>query len=304
MAHLRDLATEHPYPAPATVRLGDIWRDPDIASIPIRADHVEKLRAEFMPHLVGVPIVSRRDDGQVVVLNGSHRCEALRAMFGEDLELDVTLYDGLTRDQEVAIFERHHKKYLADEIRAKDASTSDDESHVWTFDIDSTITAAPKQYARLASGLKAMNDQIVCVTGHGPQDTRKELLDALGFPYDSIVIVDPEEDGAGKAKVLEHLGSWFHFDDHVEFGPEIIKVCPVAFQFVEPPGDIKPKKAAKAAQDDLQNKRSMRLAVSRGAQSGSLRRSRRRHRLGLAVQLDRYREAHHPRLTSEEVMPK
>lgn len=119
--------------------------------------------------------------------------------------------------------------------------------YIWTFDIDSTITAAPRQYARLAGALKAAGDKIVCVTGHGPEATRKELLDSLGFPYDEIIIVDPEEDGSGKAKVLEHLGAWFHFDDRVEFGPEIIRVCPVAFQYVEPPGDSHPKKDALAA---------------------------------------------------------
>ena len=123
-------------------------------------------------------------------------------------------------------------------------SSTKGDTHIWTFDVDSTITAAPKQYARLASALQAAGDKIVCVTGHGPKSTRKELLDTLGFPYDDIIIVDPEVDGSGKAKVLDKLGSWFHFDDHIEFGPEIIKVCPVTFQYVEPPGDNHPKKDA------------------------------------------------------------
>lgn len=118
---------------------------------------------------------------------------------------------------------------------------------IWTFDIDDTISAAPRQFARLAGALKAAGDKIVCVTGHGPKSTREELLSALAFPFDEIIIVDPEEDGAGKAKVLEHLGSWFHFDNEIAFGPEIIKVCPVTFQFVEPPGDSRPKHDAKKA---------------------------------------------------------
>lgn len=53
-----------------------------------------------------------------------------------------------------------------------------------------------------------------------------------------------------------------HIDDHVEFGPEIIKVCPVAFMYVEPPGDDHPKKDAKAAAKALVGKRS-RLEVDR-----------------------------------------
>ena len=256
--HLRDLATDtgHSFPTPTTVRLGDILRDTDVASIPLRLDHVDSLRDKFQPHLVGMPIVSKREDGTLAVLNGSHRCEALRQLFDDDLELDVSLYEGLTRDQEVAIFERHHKAFLG-ESRAKDAAAADEpESHIWSADIDDTATACSKQFARLTHALRAAGDKVVFVTGHGPEDSRKELLDTLGIEYDSIVIVDPEEDGSGKAAVLKQIGSWFHFDNEVAFGPEIIKVCPVTFQYIPPPGDVKPKKAAKKAEKDL--KRSLR----------------------------------------------
>jgi hydroxymethylpyrimidine pyrophosphatase-like HAD family hydrolase len=119
--------------------------------------------------------------------------------------------------------------------------------YIWTFDIDDTVTAAPQRFVRLAEALKAQGDHIVCVTGHGPVETREHLLEALGFPYDEIIIVDPGEDGSGKAKALKHLGAFMHFDNEVAFGPEIIKVCPVAFQYVDPPGDSHPKHDAKAA---------------------------------------------------------
>jgi hypothetical protein len=119
--------------------------------------------------------------------------------------------------------------------------------YTWSFDIDDTITAAPQRYARLAAALKAQGDHVVCVTGHGPVETREHLLEALGFPYDEILIVDPGEFGEGKAKALKALGAFMHFDDNVNFGPEIIRVCPVAFQYVEPPGDSHPKQDALAA---------------------------------------------------------
>ena len=254
--HLRELNSDHPFPTLTAVRLGDIFRDPEIATIPLRSEHVDDLRTSFQPHLVGIPIVSRRDDGQIVVLNGSHRCEALRQLFGDDLEIDVSLYEGLTRDQEVAIFERHHKKFLPNESRAADEGSDANESHVWTFDIDDTISAAPEQYARLSVALRAAGDQCVVVTGHGPAETRSHFLNILGFEYDSIVIVDPQEDGSGKAEALKELGSWFHFDNEIAFGPEVIQICPIAIQYVEPAGDIKPKKAAKKAEKDL--KRSLR----------------------------------------------
>ena len=253
MTHLRELAESHPFPTPSPVRLGDIYRDPEVASIPLRAEHIKELSETFKPHLVGLPIVSRREDGQIVVLNGSHRCEALRQLFGEELELDVSLYDGLTREQEVAIFERHHKKFLQGESRAA-VTADDDESHIWSFDIDDCLTSAPLQFARLSEALHAVNDQVVCVTGHGPEQTRQELLDAIGFKADQIIIVDPEPDGSGKAKVLKELGAWFHFDNEIAYGPAILAVCPVTMQFVEPPGDVKPKKAAKKAAADLANR--------------------------------------------------
>ena len=256
--HLRELAENgHSFPTPSTVRLGDIQRDQEVASIPLRAEHIKELSETFQPHLVGLPIVSRREDGQIVVLNGSHRCEALREMFGEELELDVSLYDGLTREQEVAIFERHHKKFLQGESRVADATTDGDESHIWTADIDDTATACPQQFARLTHALRSVGDKVVFVTGHGPEPARAELLDTLGIEYDSIVIVDPEPDGSGKAAALKHLGSWFHFDNEIAFAPAIIEVCPVTIQYIPPPGDIKPKKAAKKAAADL--KRSLRM---------------------------------------------
>lgn len=119
--------------------------------------------------------------------------------------------------------------------------------HVWAFDIDETITVAPLQYARLAAALRAAGDRVVIVTGHGPASSREELLGTIGFPYDEIVIVDPQKDGSGKAKALEELKAWFLFDDSIQFGPEIVKVCPVTFQYREPAGDKKPKKSAKKA---------------------------------------------------------
>ena len=119
--------------------------------------------------------------------------------------------------------------------------------YTFVLDIDDTITAAPAQFRRLAEAIKALGDHVVILTGHGPKHVRETLLAELGIPYDEIVIVDPGEFGEGKAKALKALGAFFLFDDRVEFGPEVIQVCPVTFQYVEPPGDSHPKKDAKAA---------------------------------------------------------
>ncbi len=105
--------TSHPLPRPRTVLLGDIERDPSVASIPLRKDHIDKLTEDFKPWLVGMPIVSLREDGTIAVLNGSHRCEMLRQLFGDLIELDVLAFRGLTIEQEVEIFQHHHRKFLA-----------------------------------------------------------------------------------------------------------------------------------------------------------------------------------------------
>jgi hypothetical protein len=119
--------------------------------------------------------------------------------------------------------------------------------YIWAFDVDDTITSAPQRYKRLSEALKAIGDKVVVVTGHGPVETREHLLEAVGFQWDEIIIVDPGEFGEGKAKALKALGAFMLFDNEVAFGPAIIAVCPVAFQYVEPPGDSHPTKDAKAA---------------------------------------------------------
>ncbi len=129
--------------------------------------------------------------------------------------------------------------------------------YTWTFDIDGTITSAPRQYARLAEALQAIGDKVVVVTGHGPARTRADLLTALNFPYDEILVVNPTDDGSGKRKALDELGAFMHFDDRIEFGPEILKVCPVTFQYSMPPGDEKPRKDAKKAAKALKGQRAI-----------------------------------------------
>ena len=260
MTHLRDLAASHPFPSLTTVRLGDIWRDPDVASIPLRMDHIDDLRESFQPHLVGIPIISRRDDGVLAVLNGSHRCEVLRQLFGDDLEVDVSLYEGMTRDQEIAIFERHHKKFLPSENRAKKNDNKEDEQNVWTFDYDGTITSAPEQTARVATGLKAIGDEIVVLTGNkSPRADLVKALSGFGFPYDELLQYDDDgTNGIGRAEYLKHLGAWGAFDNRIDRAPIFAEVCP-HFYLIAAPLDDNPngtKKEAKKAIKDL--KRSLR----------------------------------------------
>lgn len=105
----------------------------------------------------------------------------------------------------------------------------------WGFDIDDTITAAPNQLPRLAAAIRAQGDEVWVITGHGPVDARAELLDSLAFPYDQIVVVEPGIDGKGKAKVIRQNDIWYMFDNVEAFGDQIVKECPVTFQFSPTP---------------------------------------------------------------------
>lgn len=148
-----------------------------------------------------------------------------------------------------------------------DIADEPDESHVWTFDIDGTISVAVDQYVRLSTALKAIGDRCVVVTGHGPAEDRAKYLDVLGFAYDSIVVVDPQSDGSGKAQALQELGSWFHFDNDAAFGPEILEICPVTFQFNPAPGDDAAEEDVTVQEDEPKRSLRDRFHSERWAQS-------------------------------------
>lgn len=129
--------------------------------------------------------------------------------------------------------------------------TNQSEPLVFCWDVDTTITGAPIALPAIARALKAAGHKNVVVTGHGPQRDREALLDQLDFPYDEIIVVDPKDDGSGKAKVLKKLGADFMFENQLAFAPAIAKVCPVTVLYTEPPGDKHAGKQAKKAAKNL-----------------------------------------------------
>jgi hypothetical protein len=87
------------------VPVGLLSFDPTVNRAPIAAK-VRKIRENFQPMLVGVPVVSKRTDGDYVVLDGQHRVLAIvtNPALGEEYELPCECLAGLTREQEAAIF--------------------------------------------------------------------------------------------------------------------------------------------------------------------------------------------------------
>lgn len=61
---------------------------------------VEKLNLDT----IGVPVVSRRDTGALVVVDGQHRLDALRAAGYAERPMDMLVFDGLTLSKEAELF--------------------------------------------------------------------------------------------------------------------------------------------------------------------------------------------------------
>jgi hypothetical protein len=84
------------------IALSGIHRDPRVNTRELDEVWVARKAARFRAEAIGVPAVSRREDGTYVVLDGQHRCEVLRRAGVTDVECKV--YEGLTVAQEAELF--------------------------------------------------------------------------------------------------------------------------------------------------------------------------------------------------------
>lgn len=64
---------------------------------------VARIAGNYNAPAVGVLTISKRN-GNHYVVDGCHRVEALRALFGDDAEVAVLLYENLTLEQEIRLF--------------------------------------------------------------------------------------------------------------------------------------------------------------------------------------------------------
>ena len=63
-----------------------------------------RMAENFDPRLLGVPVVSRRKDGTVHVVDGQHRCVAARLAGYGDAKIECKVHEGLSLADEAALF--------------------------------------------------------------------------------------------------------------------------------------------------------------------------------------------------------
>lgn len=66
----------------------------------------QKMSEGFSIELVGVPVVSKRDDGTYVRIDGQHRLAAMVAAGLGDIAIEMQVFEGLTLQQESELFLR------------------------------------------------------------------------------------------------------------------------------------------------------------------------------------------------------
>lgn len=86
------------------MKVDDLSRDPEINVRPIDEARARRMSADFDIDALGVVTASRRKDGKTIILDGQHRCEALRFMGWNGEKIPVRVFDGLSREQEAKNF--------------------------------------------------------------------------------------------------------------------------------------------------------------------------------------------------------
>jgi hypothetical protein len=120
--------------------------------------------------------------------------------------------------------------------RKKTGNDADGPPFTISFDYDETITQAPAQLARIATGLKAQGDTIIVLTGN--ESPAKELegqLEEWGFPFDALVQYHDEgTNGIARAEHLKAFGAWLGIDNRIDRCYTYAKVCPTLYLITKP----------------------------------------------------------------------
>lgn len=82
----------------------------DQAQRELRAGKAAKIAADFDPDRLTPPIVSRRSDGRLFVIDGQHRIEAMRLIGWGDQNIECFVHDGLTEREEADLFLWHNDR--------------------------------------------------------------------------------------------------------------------------------------------------------------------------------------------------
>ena len=95
------------------IKLRQIFVDRTVQRSRTNEKLVKQIVGDWNPRLVGTVVVSRRSDHPATyhVVEGWHRCEAMRRLFGPDHEITAEVHTGLSRQGEADLFHALNKKH-------------------------------------------------------------------------------------------------------------------------------------------------------------------------------------------------
>lgn len=103
------------------IKVSDLMVDYTYQRQPLKAK-ISKIVKSFDPDLLGVIICSMRENGQIAIIDGSHRYHALVKMGLEYLNINALVYIGLSLEEEAKIFalsnQEHTKPSTVDIFKA------------------------------------------------------------------------------------------------------------------------------------------------------------------------------------------
>lgn len=88
----------------ATLKVSELTIDPQVQRTAMSEKKVRHIVANFNPAALQVITVSLRKDLSYVILDGAHRTEAVRRLTDNTGTMDCHVHEGLTLEQEAAIF--------------------------------------------------------------------------------------------------------------------------------------------------------------------------------------------------------
>jgi len=71
--------------------------------------HINKLKREFDPRLVGVFMISRRNDGSDLILDGQHREVAIRELGHAEINIGCIVLEGLSYEEEAYLYHKFNE---------------------------------------------------------------------------------------------------------------------------------------------------------------------------------------------------
>ena len=171
----------------------------------VQVARAQKMADSFDPHALGALTISKRSNGQMVILDGAHRSEACR-LAGYGKPLHALVYTGLTLQQEAAMFSLLNtfqapsfvSRMLAKVVAGDPASTQIVDTikkHGWTIGFSSedgsfaAVAAAERVYKNAVGALptgpypEVLDRAIAVLTGawrHDRESAHQMILLGLG----------------------------------------------------------------------------------------------------------------------------